>query len=103
MSQYLVSVIRTWVPIAIGWLISQLLVLGVVLDPDSSELLQTGVTALVIALYYAVARWLETKFPNAGVLLGFIRQPIYLDPTKTLPEQQVAVDKAASVVAKSVP
>lgn len=100
MSQYIVSVIRTWVPIAIGWLIGQLFVVGVVLDDDSSEKLKTAVTALVIALYYAAVRWLETKFPNMGVLLGYIRQPVYVDPKQTATAQKAAISQGVTNVAK---
>jgi hypothetical protein len=100
MSQYLVSVIRTWVPIIVGWLVSQLLVIGVVLDEDTSKLLESAISALTIALYYAAARWLETKFPNAGILLGYIRQPVYVDPNKTPTEQKNKLSMAVKNAAK---
>lgn len=101
MSQYIVSVIRTWVPIFVGWLVSQLLVIGVVIDGDTSKLLESAISALTIALYYAAARWLETKFPNAGILLGCIRQPVYLDPKKTPSEQKHELGKAIGKAAKT--
>jgi len=103
MSQYLVSVIRTWVPIIVGWLVSQLLIIGVVIDDDTSKLLESAISAVTIALYYAAARWLETKFPNAGVLLGYIRQPVYVDPTKTPEQQVVKVEAGIADVAKTPP
>lgn len=103
MSQYIVSVIRTWVPIIVGWLVSQLLIIGVVLDEDTSKLLESAISAVTIALYYALARWLETKFPNAGVLLGWIRQPVYVDPKKTPEQQVVKVEAGIVAVAKTPP
>lgn len=103
MSQYIVSLIRTWVPIAIGWLIGQLFVLGVVLDDVSSEKLKSAITALVIALYYAGARWLETRYPNAGALLGYIRQPVYVDPKKTVSQQNDRLAADVRATAKNPP
>lgn len=101
MNQYVVSVIRTWVPIIIGWLISQLLVLGVVVDSDNSTALTTSVTSIVIGLYYALVRWVETKFPQVGLLLGYIKQPVYVDPNKTPAQQDTEVSSAVQQVAKT--
>lgn len=100
MNQYFVSIIRTWVPILFGWLLSQLALLGVDLG-DNAMVLETGITALVIALYYAAARWLEQRFPQAGALLGYIRQPVYVNPTQTPAEQRTEVKRAVKEVAKT--
>lgn len=101
MNQYFISLIRTWVPIVVGWAITKLLVIGVVVDGDVSDNLKVNLTMLVIGLYYAVARWLEQKFPNVGILLGYIKQPVYVDPKATVSQQQVAVDAAVVGVAKT--
>ncbi|WP_213451602.1 hypothetical protein [Rhizomonospora bruguierae] len=78
MSDHLVSLIRTYVPIAVGsalaWLASTL---GVVLGDDASTALTVGVVALATAIYYAVARALESRWPALGVLLGAARPPTY--------------------------
>jgi hypothetical protein len=72
----IVSLIRTWVPVAVGavvaWVVRKL---GWV-TPDTTEL-ATAFTAIVIAAYYALARWLEKKWPVLGVLLGIPKQPAY--------------------------
>ena len=100
MNQYFISLIRTWVPIAIGWLIAQLLTLGVVFDDTTSKMLETALTAATIAIYYAVARWLEQKFPKAGLLIGYIKQPLYVDPTKTSAVQSGKIAEQVKDIAK---
>ena len=60
--------IRTYVPIAIGLLLSLLREeLGIDIDGEG---LIAFVTALTIAVYYGIVAWLERKFPAFGVLLG---------------------------------
>lgn len=80
MNDYLVSLIRTWVPIGIGSLITWLSVsYGVVLSDDSSKYLILGAVGLVVGLYYAIARAVEAKFPALGRLLVGLgaRTPVY--------------------------
>lgn len=103
MSQYLISVIRTWVPVLVGSLLAKLVVIGVVIDDDSSTGLKNAITLLVIGLYYAAIRWLEQKFPRVGIMLGYIRQPVYVDPTKTLTQQINTVQANVATVAADPP
>ncbi|WP_213452905.1 hypothetical protein [Rhizomonospora bruguierae] len=81
MSDHLVSLIRTWTPIAVGsalaWLASTL---GVVLDDGTSTALTAGAVGLAAAAYYALARALESRWPVLGVLLGTRREPTYGQP-----------------------
>lgn len=72
MGDFLTSLVRTWVPIAIGYLVS----LGVLPD-DLSDEATAAATAAVIALYYALARLLERRWPAAGWLLGVPKTPTY--------------------------
>lgn len=74
MSDFHTSLIRTTVPLIVGFLLTQLLKLGVDIDKASLEnLVQAGVTAV----YYGVVRWAETHKPKAGVLLGVPKAPAY--------------------------
>ena len=84
MSSHALSLIRTWVPIGVGWLLGLLAGWGIGLDADSSVALSTGVTALVTALYYLLARWLERRWPQLGWLLGAPSQPIYAKAEDTV-------------------
>lgn len=82
MSDYAVSLIRTFVPAAVAalltWLASRW---GVVIDDTTSVQVTTGVTGLVLAVYYAAARAAESRWPAAGWLLGIPATPEYAGTT----------------------
>lgn len=81
MNDLVVSWIRTAVPVAVGavlaWLAS---VAGVVVSPNASAGLTAGITAVLAAVYYALVRLAEKRWPWVGVLLGAMRQPTYTAP-----------------------
>jgi len=72
---YLVSVIRTVVPYAVGtglvWLADKT---GLTIPDEPAK---TIVTGLVAAGYYAAVRALEARWPFFGVLLGYKAAPEY--------------------------
>lgn len=73
--------IRTYVPVGVGLVLTLLArKYGVVIDDTISTSLTTGLAALVAAVYYAVVRLLEAKFPKLGWLLGFAVPPTYNQP-----------------------
>lgn len=80
MSDLLASLIRTWVPIGVGALISWLVTLGIEVDPATESGLIVGLTGLITAGYYTLVRLLEKKYPWVGVLLGKPAQPEYHQP-----------------------
>jgi 4-hydroxybenzoate polyprenyltransferase len=84
MNDYFLSLIRTWVPIGIGALLSWLAVnWSVGVDEETSAQLVIGATALVTAVYYALVRALEKRWPWIGqVLLGLgaAAKPKYAEP-----------------------
>lgn len=69
-NDYFVSLIRTWVPVAIGsaltWLASTL---GIVLSEDTSAPLTVAAVGIVTAVYYALARAAEKQWPTLGRIL----------------------------------
>lgn len=77
MSDVLVSLIRTYVPIGVGAFIAWLVTLGVEVDATAQAGLVTGLTAVITAAYYTLVRLLEKRFPWLGVLLGSTKQPEY--------------------------
>jgi uncharacterized membrane protein (DUF441 family) len=77
MSDFIISVIRTWVPIGVGALITWLATKGVELDDTVRANLIAGATGLVSAVYYALVRALEEKNSNFGWLLGIRKAPKY--------------------------
>lgn len=84
MTNFLISLIRTYVPILVGSLISFLVVnYGFVVDESITAQLVAGLTGVIIAGYYLLARVLERKFPHFGFLLGTGAVPVYVEPTET--------------------
>ena len=70
----LISLRRTLVPVAVGYLLAQAARAGFNIPADQL----TGVLeALITGAYYAVVRIAEQKAPALGVLLGASRQPRY--------------------------
>lgn len=81
MSDKIVSLIRTAVPVLWGSVIAWLLTLAP-LDPAVTEVLRSfdeALVAVVIAGFYAAARWAEPHLPDwlTVVLLGSAREPEY--------------------------
>lgn len=79
------SVVRSIVPVIVGALLSLpfapdvMDALGV--DQDKVTTAVTLVVAALVAalsgVYYSLVRWAETRWPNVGVLLGWIGAPLY--------------------------
>lgn len=82
MSDLVLSYIRTFVPVGVAtvltWLASKY---GIILPEEMSTQLAIAVTGLVIGIYYAIVRGLESRWPWFGKLLGAARQPEYQDKT----------------------
>jgi hypothetical protein len=69
------SVVRTFVPVIVGAVITVLTKIGADVSSESLELL---IGSIVTTAYYTVARVLETKVtPRFGWLLGAPRTPTY--------------------------
>lgn len=90
---YVESLIRTWVPVAIGtaltWLLSWVaahLHWHIVLSQHSSTTVGIVSVGIVTAAYYALARWVEKHWPAAGrflVSLNLVKsRPVYARPTE---------------------
>jgi hypothetical protein len=75
MSDFITSLVRTYVPILIGYLVS----LGI-LPSTLSDQATAAFTALIIGVYYLLVRLLETRFPWLGWLLGSPKTPKYAPP-----------------------
>lgn len=75
------SIMRTVVPLVVGWVITALTSLGV---DFGSEKTTAAVMAVIAGAYYTLFRVLERVAPTGGAaekffgfLLGFIRPPVY--------------------------
>lgn len=83
MTNTVLSLVRTYVPVAVGALAAWLLSLGVDLSAEAQTGLTVFLTGLIIAVYYTVARLLEKRWPAFGFLLGSTKQPEYVNPPAT--------------------
>lgn len=78
------SLVRTYVPIAVGAVISWLASVGLDVGADAEVGLTIFLTAIVTGLYYLLARTLEAKWPAiGGVLLGSTKKPVYQEVATT--------------------
>jgi hypothetical protein len=81
LSDYLVSLVRTAVPIGVGLALTLFATkTGININGETAQLLVTG---LVISGYYAAVRALEVKWHWFGVLLGWKVAPTYTPPAVT--------------------
>jgi hypothetical protein len=79
LNDYLLSIVRTYVPVGVGAVLTYLAThFNVVLPEDASAGLLIGATGVVVGLYYGLVRALETKWPVFGKLLGKQAQPEYV-------------------------
>ncbi|MDQ8040679.1 hypothetical protein RDI86_02330 [Cellulosimicrobium sp. XJ-DQ-B-000] len=77
MTDFVLSLVRTVVPIGVGALISWLALRGVAVEESAQAALVSALTALITAGYYAGARVLELRWPWFGYLLGTKAEPTY--------------------------
>lgn len=77
LSNQLIGLIRTWVPIAVGAGISWLATLGLNIDAETQAASVVALTGVIQAAYYTVVRLLESKYPAVGWLLGSAKTPSY--------------------------
>ena len=80
MNDWITSLIRTWVPTAVGIVVAFLVAQGVDLDQAAELQLSGGLVAVVTGVYYAVVRAAENKWPAFGYLLGVAKAPTYNNP-----------------------
>jgi hypothetical protein len=80
MSDFVTSLIRTYVPIGVGAVVSYLVTKGIEIDANAQLGLVTFLTAVLQGAYYLVARLLERKVPSVGgLLLGSSKKPEYAE------------------------
>jgi len=77
MSDAIIALVRTIVPIAVGAFITWLSLLGVELDPEIAAATVTALTGLIASAYYAVVKVVSVNVPWVGWLLGYPANPTY--------------------------
>lgn len=91
----LISMIRTWVPIAVGALIAWFATVGLELDAETQTSLVIGLTGVVQAAYYGVVRFLENTYPQVGWLLGKAKAPNYTPVEEIIAEAKAQLKAEA--------
>ncbi len=77
MNDYVISNIRTFVPILVGAIVAWLATKNIPLDPKSVDgLIALGTSGFTL-LYYLIIHALEQKWPKFGWLLGYAKTPQY--------------------------
>lgn len=83
MNDYVLSLVRTWVPVAVGSAVTWVaLHWGFALPKDLEAQLAVVATGAVIVAYYTIVRALEKKWPAFGKLLGTSKKPVYVEPNR---------------------
>ena len=77
MNDFVIRLIRTYVPILAGALVAWLLTLGVAVDVETQPGLVIAFTGLLQAAYYTLVTLLAKKFPKIEILLGSKKTPEY--------------------------
>jgi hypothetical protein len=70
-SDFILSLIRTYVPLVAGGLLTWLATTLELAIPEDASSGFVGTTVLVVSgVYYLIARWLESRWPAFSFLLG---------------------------------
>lgn len=80
MSDLVNSLIRTYVPLGVGVLVTWLASFGVHIDSTATAALAAGLGAVAAALWYTIVRALERRWPALGALVGSPKAPTYAKP-----------------------
>lgn len=93
---FVTSMIRTLVPLAVGWVTALIVSLGITLPEEAWEGLTATIVVGVAAGYYALVRALERRWPGLGIFLGVATQPVYAGKGITEDEVRAALDRLAA-------
>jgi len=80
LSNFAIAVIRTLVPIVVGWVVALLAAANIPISPEVETGAVLSLSTLVASLYYIGVAWLERRFKWVGWLLGVARNPVYERP-----------------------
>lgn len=73
----LIALLRTVVPTVVGYILALLAQSGLGLPAGTSAILDLLLTAVFTGTYYALVRWLSTKWSWVGWFLGWPTNPTY--------------------------
>lgn len=73
------SVIRTVTPMLVGFVVTLLASFNIEGDAEFKANLFATMQLIVSGLYYVIVRWIESKYPKFGILLGVAKAPEYTE------------------------
>jgi hypothetical protein len=77
-SNFVISSIRTGVPIIVGAVVAFLAKKAdIIIEDDTSQAAVIALTGAAIAIYYGLVHAIEQRWPKVGVLLGKADLPHY--------------------------
>ena len=80
MSDFVISMIRTWVPYAVAFIVGWLVSLGVLDEETGKEAaaaISGGFVLVFGSAYYWAIRLFSKKWPGLEYLLGYKKPPVY--------------------------
>ena len=80
MSNFIIAVIRTVIPILVGWAVGLLAAINIPVEPEVQAGLVVSLSALTASLYFIGVAWLARRWSWFGWLLGVARNPVYEQP-----------------------
>ena len=80
MSNFIIAIVRTVIPIIVGWVVGLLAAINIPIEPDVQAGLVLSLSTLTASLYYLLVAWLERRWRWFGWLLGVARNPVYEQP-----------------------
>jgi len=98
MNDQIIALVRTVVPTLVGAFAAFLLTAGIELDEETKTSLAVALTGLFAGAYYALVRYVASKLPWTGWLLGHPAVPTYEMP-KAL--QKTVAKKAPTTASKA--
>lgn len=96
MYAYVVSLIRTLVPVAVGTLLTWLAEHGLDVPADQRGTVSLAGVGIVATGYYVLVRALEKRWPKLGALLGVPVMPTYLRASAMVAARRAAAVQAAA-------
>ncbi len=77
MSNFIIAIVRTIIPIIVGWAVGLLAAINIPVDAEIQAGLIVSLSTLAASLYYVGVAWLERRWAWFGWLLGIARNPVY--------------------------
>jgi len=77
MSNFIIAIVRTVIPIIVGWAVGLLATINIPIDADIQAALIVSLSTLTASLYYVTVAALERRWQPFGWLLGVARHPVY--------------------------